>query len=174
MVTIRNEQAADAQAIEQLLDIAFEPSRHGRPSYRLREGVAKRDDLSLVAEVDSKLVGGVRFWPILIGDNPALLLGPIAVHPDHEGHGIGSRLVSAGLDAAKAAGFRLVIAVGAKAYLGRFGFKPASPLGFVFPVPVDDERFLVTELAAGALSGAAGVIRSARGASDKRPKRRVG
>lgn len=174
MVTIRNEQPADSRAIEQLLDTAFEPERRGRPSYRLREGVAKRDELCFVAEDGARLVGVVRFWPILIGGAPALLLGPIAVHPDHEGRGIGSRLVRAGLEAAKAAGYRLVVAVGVISYLGRFGFRRASPLGLRFPVAVDDTRFLVLELTPGALEGVSGEIEPARGPAAKRSSRRAG
>ncbi len=173
MITIRNEQLADSPAIETLLDTAFEPGRRGRPSYRLREGVAKRDDLCFVAEEGARLVGVVRFWPILVGGTPALLLGPIAVHPNHEGHGTGSRLVRAGLDAARAVGFRLVVAVGVIAYLGRFGFRPAKPLGLRFPVPVDETRFLVLEPAPGALEGNAGDIAPAHPAT-RRSGRRAG
>lgn len=165
MITIRNEQPSDSPSIEQLLDTAFEPGRHGRPSYRLREGVAKREDLCFVALDGARLVGVVRFWPILVGGAPALLLGPIAVHPDHEGRGTGSRLVRAGLDAATAAGFRIVVAVGALTYLGRFGFRAARPLGLRFPVAVDDARFLVLELVPRALEGIAGDIKAAHPAA---------
>lgn len=173
MIAIRNEQPSDSRAIEKLLDTAFEPGRRGRPSYRLREGVAKRDDLCFVADDGARLIGVVRFWPILVGGTPALLLGPIAVHPDHEGLGTGSRLVRAGLAAATAAGYRIVVAVGVIGYLGRFGFRPAGPLGLRFPVPVDESRFLVLELVPGALDGITGEIEPARAAS-KRTNRRAG
>ncbi len=173
MITIRNEQPTDGPAIEELLDTAFELGRHSRPSYRLREGVAKRDDLCFVAEDGARLVGVVRFWPILAGGRPALLLGPIAVHPDHTGHGTGSRLVRAGLEAAKAAGYGIVVAVGIIDYLGRFGFRRASLLGFRFPGPVDDARFLVRELIPGALDGVSGAIEAAQPAT-RHPGRRAG
>lgn len=174
MITIRNERPDDSGAIEQLLDIAFEPSRHGRPSYRLRDGVAKRDDLCFVAEEANHLIGVVRFWPILIGDHSALLLGPIAVHPAHKGQGIGGLLIGAGLAAARTAGFGIVVGVGVVGYLGRFGFQKASPLGLRFPVAVDDAHFLVLELVPGALDGVAGEIQPARGTVGKQPKRRAG
>ena len=165
MTTIENEQPADAPAIENLLDLAFEPARHHRPSYRLREGVPKCDALCLVARDGGRLVGVIRFWPILVGGEAALLLGPIAVHPDHEGRGIGSALVRSGLSAAKAGGFRIVVAIGFPAFLGRFGFRHASPLGLRFPVKVDDTRFLVHELAPGALDGNAGDIEPVKAAA---------
>ena len=57
---------------------------------------------------------------------------------------------------------RIVVAIGAEAYLGRFGFKRASPLGLRFPVAVDDARFLVRELADGALKEVSGRITAAK------------
>ncbi|MGD9538195.1 MAG: GNAT family N-acetyltransferase [Alphaproteobacteria bacterium] len=165
MITIENEQPADAPAIESLLDLAFEPARHRRPSYRLREGVPKCNALCFVARDGKRLVGVVRFWPILVGGEAALLLGPIAVHPDHEGRGIGSALVRNGLEAAKGSGYRIVVAVGFLAFLGRFGFRRASPLGLRFPVKVDDTRFLVHELAPGALDGNTGDIEPVKAAA---------
>jgi predicted N-acetyltransferase YhbS len=162
MVSIRNEQPADSHSIEQLLDLAFEPERHARPSYRLREGVPKLDALSFVAEEAGHVIGVIRFWPIQIGGTPAVLLGPIAVHPTHEGRGIGTRLVKAGLEAATEADYRIVVAIGTETYLGRFGFKRASPLGLRFPVAVDDSRFLVLELADGALENVSGRVTAAR------------
>lgn len=167
IITIKNEQPADAPAIESLLDLAFEPARHRRPSYRLREGVPKCDALCYVAKNDDHLLGVVRFWPILVGGEPALLLGPIAVHPDHEGHGIGSALVRNGLAAAAAAGYRIVVAVGFIEFLGRFGFHHAGPLGLRFPVRVDETRFLVHELVPGALAGNDGRIEAVKPAEIK-------
>jgi len=73
--------------------------------------------------------------------------------------------VRKGLNAAKAAGWRVVVAVGVQAYLGRFGFVPAKPRGLRFPVPVDEARFLVLELVPGALSTAGGRIGPARPAA---------
>lgn len=162
MVSIRNEQPADSHSIEQLLDLAFEPERHTRPSYRLREGVPRLDALSFVAEEGDHIVGVIRFWPIQVSGTPAVLLGPIAVHPTSERHGIGTRLVKAGLNAAAEAGYRIVVAIGIEAYLGRFGFKRASPLGLRFPAAVDDARFLVLELAEDALKGVSGRITAAK------------
>lgn len=162
MASIRLEKPSDARSIELLLDTAFEPTRQSRPSYRLREGVPRIDALCFVAESEGQVVGVVRFWPIEVGGAPALLLGPIAVHPDCARRGIGSRLVRKGLGAAKAAGWRVVIAIGAQAYLGRFGFVPAKPRGLVFPVPVDEARFLVLELVPGVLNGVGGRIERAR------------
>lgn len=158
MITIRPEAPADAAAIEALLDRAFEPERQARPSYRLRTGRASVDGLCFVAHKDGRLVGTIRFWPIMAGGAPAILLGPIAVDPDEQGQTIGTRLVTAGIEAARTAGHGIAVAIGTRAYLGRFGFVPARPHGLEFDKAVVDERFLVLELAPGAIEGLAGPL----------------
>jgi len=151
VLTIRSEAPEDAAAVESLLDIAFEPERRRRASYRLRDGIARIDPLCFVAEADGRVIGVIRFWPIGIEGTPALLLGPLAVHPAFEGRGCGTRLVERGLAAARQAGWRVVVAIGIEPYLGRFGFEPAAPKGFVFPEAVDPARFLVRALEPDAL-----------------------
>ena len=90
----------------------------------------------------------------------AILLGPLAVHPDFRGHGIAPRLVETGLSAAGKLGHRVVFAVGDLAYLGRFGFAPASTANLVTSaeVPVAAKRFLVLGLDESALEGLGGTI----------------
>ena len=158
MTTIQLEAPADAAAIEALLDRAFEPGRQARPSYRLRAEQTTLDAFCFVAHKDGRLIGTIRFWPLTAGGAPAILLGPIAVDPDEQGQAIGVRLVSAGIEAARAAGHGIVVAIGTRAYLGRFGFVPARSYGLVFDEAVVDERFLVLELAPGALEGVAGPL----------------
>ena len=158
MINIRPEASTDAATIETLLDRAFEPGRKARPSYRLRAKQAPLDALCLVAHKDGRLVGTIRFWPITAGDAPAILLGPIAVDPDEQGQAIGARLVTAGIDAARTAGYGIVVAIGTRTYLGRFGFVPARPHGLAFDEAVVDDRFLVMELAPEALEGVSGSL----------------
>ena len=91
MVTIREEQASDAAAREALLDAAYGPARFAKTSERLREGRQPACGLSLVAVDGGRIVGTVRLWHVTAGPaQPALLLGPLAVHPDHRSRGIGS------------------------------------------------------------------------------------
>jgi predicted N-acetyltransferase YhbS len=35
---------------------------------------------------EGTLVGAISFWPVMIEETPGLLLGPLAVHPDMQGH----------------------------------------------------------------------------------------
>jgi hypothetical protein len=66
--------------------------------------------------------------PIVIGDTPALLLGPLIVEPVFRSQGIGEALAARSLEAARDAGARLVILVGDEPYYARMGFKRV-PLG---------------------------------------------
>ncbi len=170
MPSIEPQHPTDLPAIEALLDLAFGRDRHARPSYRLREGVAPLDDLGLVARDKGALVGTLRFWPVAIGTRdggdglpPAILLGPLAVHPDRRGEGIARALLTRGLERAAKAGHRLVVTVGEPDLFAPFGFVPARGAGLSMPVPVEDARFLAAELVPGALARAAGVLGRWRG-----------
>jgi hypothetical protein len=67
-LTILAETANDAQAIERLNSRTFGPGRFVLSSYRLREHVDHRLDLSFTAWIGTLLVGSVRQLPISIGD----------------------------------------------------------------------------------------------------------
>ena len=68
--------------------------------------------LSFVARVGTLLVGASAMTPIIIGEAQALLLGPLIVEPVFRSQEIGEALVNCSLEAAKAAGWKLIILVG--------------------------------------------------------------
>lgn len=153
MFNISTETAADEGAVESLLDQGFGTDRHSRTVYRLRLGPAPTD-LSFVTRGPDGLVATLRFWPVGIDDKiPALLLGPLAVDGALRGRGIGRRLITHGLEAATAQGWRLCLVVGAPAYYAPFGFEMARPWGLTLPGPVDIEQFQVKALGAAGLTG---------------------
>ena len=84
-------------------------------------------------------------------ESPALLLGPLIVEPVFRSQGIGEALVTRSLEAAKAAGWKLVILVGDEPYYARMGFKPGPAGRIALPGPVDPARLLYCELEPGAL-----------------------
>jgi len=161
---IVNEEPRHAADIESLLVEGFGPDRHRKTVYRLREGVAPIDALCLVAEAeDGTLRGTLRFWPVDIvgpagGRVPALLLGPIAVAGGLRKTGVGSLLMRAGLERARALGHRIVLLVGDESYYGRFGFRRELAERLALPGPVEIERFLALELVEGALDGVSGMV----------------
>ncbi len=133
--------------IEALLDTAFGVGRLALASYNLRHDVSPIRELAFVARDESgQLVGAIRFWPILIGISrqPALLLGPVAVHPTRQGEGIGSMLIRCSLAKAADLGWKLVLLVGDASYYSRFGFSRTSHT--IFPQPVDPARVLYLAL----------------------------
>ncbi|HHN67352.1 MAG TPA: N-acetyltransferase [Thermopetrobacter sp.] len=156
---LRNE-VADGAAADALLDAAFGIDRRLKASYRLREGNRPLTEGALAAYAGARLAGLISFWPVVIAPlgRPALLLGPIAVHPDFQGAGLGSRLMRAGLEAVGAAGHDLVFLVGDEPFYGRFGFRPVREGRIELPGPFDPERLLYRELTPGALGEAAGLL----------------
>lgn len=150
----------DHDAVEHLLDVSFGSDRHSKTSYRLREGNSAVPGLSLVTRDQGVGISGtISFWPLAIGEaqSPALLLGPLAVHPDRQRLGIGLLLMREGLARAKAQGHGLVLLVGDEPYYARLGFA-RLPQGLIsLPGPVNPERFLYLELQPGALDGVSGL-----------------
>ncbi len=157
---IRLETDGDAPALSQLSAEAFGPGRFARSAYRVREGIAPVAALCLVGWLDERLVGGIRFTAISIGEEDgAALLGPLVVDPAVKGKGYGRALVEEGLKRAKAEGFSLVLLVGDMPYYGRFGFAPVRPGQITLPGPVDPARLLALEIVPGALAGAVGHVK---------------
>ncbi|WP_328723118.1 N-acetyltransferase [Streptomyces sp. NBC_00247] len=106
-------------------------------------------ELSLVAVSDrDEVVGHVVCTRGRVGTAPALGLGPLSVHPDHQRRGVGLALVHAVLGAADALGEPLVALLGSPAYYGRFGFRAGSDHGITAPDPSWGEYFQVRALTA--------------------------
>jgi predicted N-acetyltransferase YhbS len=159
MTIIREEKIADVVAREALLDEAYGAARFAKTSERLREGRLPARGLSLVAVEGRRLVGTVRLWNVVAGPGrDAVLLGPLAVHPDCRNRGIGKVLVRRAIARAQLAGHGAILLVGDLAYYGRFGFSAASTGGLWMPGRYERDRLLALELKPGALAGARGLI----------------
>ena len=155
------ETSGDAEAIERLNSRVFGPGRYAKTAYRIRERGGANPGLSFVARVGTLMVGANAMTSILIGEFPALLLGPLIVEPVFRSQGIGEALVNRCLDEARAAGWRLVILVGDEPYYARMGFLRVPPGQIALPGPVDPARLLYFELEPGALQAARGEARAA-------------
>ncbi|NQU56909.1 MAG: N-acetyltransferase [Rhodospirillales bacterium] len=161
MFLILPERPDDKAAIQTLLDTAFGARRHEKASYAFRQDCPTVPNLSFSARSGNRLVGTIRFWPLIVGDSatPTLLLGPLGVAPEMRNYGIGRGLVCRGHMMAHALGYKLVLLVGEEKYYSRFGYKPAQPHGLVMPGE-DPARLMVHELEAGALQGVSGEVQA--------------
>lgn len=162
MFRILRETPDDSAEVEFLYDLAFAPGRTALSSYRLRDGVQPVPELSLVARDDyDALAGAIRYWPVRVGEagTPALLLGPVAVHPTRQGEGLGALLITESLSLAAARGWTRVILVGDEPYYRRFGFTRAAARALDYPPPTNPDRLLARALGPGAFGGVAGMVR---------------
>ena len=160
-INICQQRADDHSHVETLLDDAFGMDRQTKASYRLREGEQPLDGLAFVARGnDGNITGCISFWKILIGEqhNEAVLLGPLAVSPDHQGEGLGRALMEYGIARVRQNGHRLILLVGDAPYYARAGFKQVPVGQITFPGPVDYARLLYLELEPGALAGMSGLV----------------
>jgi len=137
-VEIREEERGDRAVIRRINEAAFGRRDEADIVDKLRQSCTSL--LSLVAIVEDLPVGHILFSPVTI-ENQApgfdgtgapiqgMGLGPMAVLPEYQGAGIGSKLVREGLKRLRAASTPFVIVLGHPAYYPRFGFEPASRHG---------------------------------------------
>ncbi|MDB5479802.1 MAG: GCN5-related N-acetyltransferase [Caulobacteraceae bacterium] len=156
---IAPERAQDTRLVEGLIDRAFGPGRFAKTAERLRERQRPDLGLSFVAWGEGRAVGCVRQWPILIGDVPAVLLGPIAVQEDRRREGLGASLILRACDAARDAGYGAILLVGDEALFGPYGFSAAAASRVTLPGPVDQRRVLARALGSGAAAALSGPVR---------------
>lgn len=160
MYRLEEETEADWWEVEALYDLCFAPGRTALSSYRLRDGVATVAPLCLVLRDDTgTLAAAIRYWPVEVGGQDALLLGPVAVHPTRQGEGLGGLLIHESLAEARRLGWERVMLVGDAPYYGRFGFRKLPDV--VMPPPTNPDRVLGLALRPGAWDGVAGPVEKA-------------
>lgn len=87
--------------------------------------------VSLVAELDGRVVGHIAFSPITMSDGTAdwYGMGPVSVLPQVQRKGIGKALVQEGLSQLKGLKARGCCLVGHPEYYRKFGFQNTPELG---------------------------------------------
>ncbi|MCK0197898.1 N-acetyltransferase [Ancylobacter sp. 6x-1] len=155
------ETPADIPQREALLDLAFgRAARLAKTSERLREGRRPAEGLAFCAHgPDGRVAATLRLWHVTAGPaRPALLLGPLAVHPWFRSLGLGGALMSTAINEATRLGHGAILLIGDAPYYERFGFSTAPTAGLWMPGAFERSRFLGLELVPGALAGARGLV----------------
>lgn len=168
-IMVRLEAPADAAAVFHVNESAF-----GRPDEaRLVERLRSTDTtlLSLVAEVNGRVVGHVLFTTVeLKSENGAsaggAALGPVAVLPDHQRQGIGDALIRDGLEMLRQMGQPFCVVLGHSSYYPRFGFQPTDLFGIRCQWDVPPEVFMALALRPDGLEGKTGTVMYAEAFQD--------
>lgn len=132
-IVIRSEASADFNAIAEVTAAAFKTlaiSNHTEQFIVTALRAAKALTVSLVAEVDGRVVGHIAFSPVTISDGTPNWygLGPISVLPEYHRQGIGKALIQEGLSRLKDLNAQGCCLVGHPEYYRKFGFRNISGL----------------------------------------------
>lgn len=131
-IAIRDETPADADAIAAVTVAAFKDmaiSNHTEQFIVAALRAAGALTISLVAELDGRVIGHIAFSPVAMSDGtPGWYgLGPVSVLPAYQRQGIGKALIGAGLARLKRMRARGCCLVGHPDYYRRLGFE--NPVG---------------------------------------------
>ncbi len=157
VLAVRPERVTDLEDVYEVASLAFRTTKEADLIDHLRP--FNEQFISLVTLVDGQIVGHLLFNPVTVGKAKATALGVLAMKPDHQRQGVGSRLVKIGLAACEKQGESVVFVLGRRAYYPRFGFELAAPKGLYYRVPGPSPSFFVKELVAGASRTLTGEVR---------------
>jgi putative acetyltransferase len=159
---IRSEHSGDENGIRVVHERAFRRRAEADLVELLREN--HHAAISLVAVSDSEIVGHITFSPVTVAsafpEFRGVGLAPLAVLPEFQRNGIGSKLIHDGLEACRSGGYNFVCVLGAPEFYGRFGF--VNPKHYGLTCEYGDDAFMVMELAPEVLRRMRGVVRYGR------------
>jgi putative acetyltransferase len=154
------ETPADRDAVGGVVRRAFGRDDEASLVEALRTGGYVRT--ALVAKIDQLVVGHLLFSELAIVTEsatvPALALAPVAVLPEFQRQGIGSRLILRGLGDCRNQGHRIVVVLGHPEFYPRFGFSSELTRRLESPF-TGRPSFMAMELVEGALNGVTGRVR---------------
>ena len=148
---IRKENTNDYEAVYSLIKTAFASAEHADGNEQdlvtaLRAGDAYIPDLSLIAEIDGKIVGHILFTKAKIENIDVLALAPLSVLPEYQRQGIGLALINAGHRIARKLNYPYSIVLGSENYYPKAGYLPADTFGITPPFDVPRENFMAYPL----------------------------
>jgi len=130
-----------------LLYKSFGPGRFARSVYRLREKNDRDTEFSYIYELNNQILSSISYYKTFLNnDINGLLLGPLAVDPEHRGKGYGVELVKYTIALIKkTTTYDFILVIGDYHYYEKFGFKKINNT-FSFYGPVNSEKVLILHL----------------------------
>jgi putative acetyltransferase len=162
MAKIREERPDDIETVRRINDAAFGQTQEGLIVDALRQSC--EDTLSLIASLEGAVVGHIQFSRVMVHSGariiPGMGLAPMAVWPQFQNRGIGSRLVREGIKRIREKGYPFIAVLGHDHFYPRFGFDRASKFG-LFPQweEIPDTAFMALILDQGAMEPVSGIVR---------------
>jgi predicted N-acetyltransferase YhbS len=147
MSHIRQISNEDNDKIIKLLHKSFGPGRFARSVYRLREKNDRDTEFSYIYELNNQILSSISYYKTFLNnDINGLLLGPLAVDPEHRGKGYGVELVKYTIALIKKTmAYDFILVIGDYHYYEKFGFKKINNT-FSFYGPVNSEKVLILPL----------------------------
>ena len=147
MSHIRQISNEDNDKIIKLLHKSFGPGRFARSVYRLREKNDRDTEFSYIYELNNQILSSISYYKTFLNnDTNGLLLGPLAVDPEHRGKGYGVELVKYTIALIKKTmAYDFILVIGDYHYYKKFGFKKINNT-FSFYGPVNSEKVLILPL----------------------------
>lgn len=167
MITIRKEIHSDHAVVFDVITSAFAsvPYSDGTEQHivsRLRRSEAFVPELSLVGELDHKIIGHILLSKVKVvsveKEHTILSLAPVSVLPDYQRQGIGGLLIKQAHQVALDLGYGAVVLVGHDEYYPRFGYLPAHNFDITFPFDSAPENCMAIELRKDALKDVYGQV----------------
>ncbi len=156
-IKVRAEAGSDFNAIDVVNLSAFQGEAEAQLVGELRRSPGFIPDLSLVAELNGRIVGHVVLSRVALRaqgkSRDVLALGPMSVVPSQSHRGIGTELIDAAVARARPLCYEAIVVAGHPEYYQRFGFKPAANWGVSCNLELPDDALLAMELVDGGLAG---------------------
>ena len=164
-VLLRGERETDFKDIYEISTMAFGGDSEAKLINELRKTKSYIKGLSIVAVWEEKIIGHAMLTHAYVVNQGrrfnCLALGPMAVAPEYQRRGYGTKLVEEGILRAKECGFKAIILLGHTDFYPKFGFIPAAAKKIRSRFSNDDS-FMVLELIPNALKGISGLAEYAK------------
>ncbi len=166
-LTIRQEQPMDHPSVFKVIEQAFaneELSKYNVQCLveRMRTSSAFIPELSLVAELGSKIVGHILLTKTFITNSArsfhSLALTQVSVLPEYQKRGIGGALILHAHTKAKELGYESIVLLGHEQYYPKFGYQQAHTFGIVLPFDAPRENCMAFPLTENGLKGVSGTV----------------